>query len=429
MTPLSAPPFSEMTSAVCVLLILLVPFASAGLALLNSGLSRSRSSAHSMMASLCAISVAAVVYWICGFAWQGYAGLPGLGAKLNWIGTGPFFLRGMEFDGSRPALAAWLGMFSAGLAAQIPLGSGGDRWRLGAICTSTALLAGCAYPIFAHWVWGGGLLSQFHFADAGGSGPIQAVGGLAALSICWIVGPRRGKYTAEGMPAAIPGHNAIYVLFGCLLALVGWVALNSAGAILFAGAEIARIPLIAINTTLAAAAAGLNAAAITRTRFGKPDASITANGWVGGLAAGSAACAFVGPAVAIVIGFIAGALVTFSVEWLELRLHVDDPGGAVSVHAIGGIWGVLAVGVFHQFPAHRITGEAAETGNFLAQLVGVAALFGFVFPLIYGLNWALDRFYRQRVAPDGERQGMDLHELGAGAYPEFVTHLEEFTQY
>jgi Amt family ammonium transporter len=174
---------------------------------------------------------------------------------------------------------------------------------------------------------------------------------------------------------------------------------------------------------------------ITKVRFGKPDASLTANGWVGGLVASSASCAFVVPVEAVVIGSIAGAVVIFSVEWFELRMEVDDPGGSISVHAVGGIWGILALGVFGQFhrPVLNIASDSVPaaisgitSGQWLAQFIGVATLLGFVLPLTYGLNWILNRFYPFRVSIEGERQGMDLHELGAGAYPEFVTHTDEF---
>ena len=177
--------------------------------------------------------------------------------------------------------------------------------------------------------------------------------------------------------------------------------------------------MIGINTILASASAGLTAAVVTRIRFTKPDASLPANGWIGGLVASSAACALLKPAEMVIVGIVAGALVTFSVEWLEFVLRVDDPGGAISVHAMGGMWGVLALGLFAQFPDHR-------TDQWLAQLIGIATLLGFVLPLTYALNWLLDRLRPQRVARDGERQGMDLHELGAEAYPEFITHTEEY---
>ena len=447
MTSVPGPSFTP-EAAVTVILILLVPFAVAGLALLNAGLGRSRSAAHTMLASLCIFAVAASVYVVCGFAWQGYIGAPArvivaAGREWNWLGRTPFFLRGMDFDAAPLSLAACLQIFSVGLAALIPLGAGLERWKLSAACASTALLAGCTYPLFAHWVWGGGWLAQLGvnaamghgLVDAGGSGAIQAVGGLTALSIAWILGPRRGKYSLEGMPTAIPGHSAILILSGCFFTLLGWLGLNSAGAILFAGVSPARIVLISINTALAAGAALLVAVSITNFRFGRPDVSISANGWVGGLVASSASCAFVTPLAAIMIGAIAGALLTYSVEWFELHFGVDDPGGAVSVHAIGGIWGLLAVAVFAHFPvpapAVIIGGGAAlpDAGQWLAQIVGIATLIGFVLPVTYGLNVALNRFWPQRVVAEGERQGLDLYELGAGAYPEFVTHTEEFTQF
>lgn len=428
--------------AVCVLSILLVPLACAGLVIINTGLGRSRSAAQMALSSLCVISIAAIAYFFCGFSWQGFEGLPAhtftaAGKSWNWIAAQPFFLRGVQLNGSAPSLVIWLQMFSVALAALIPLGTGADRWRLGASCASSAILAGCTYPLFAHWVWGGGWLAQLGsnfglgrgFVDAGGSCSIQVVGGLTALSIAWIAGPRRGKYSSEGMPAAIPGHNAIYVIFGCLLALVGWTGLNCAGAILFAGAAAGQAVQVAVNTMLCAGAAGLTAGAITHTRFGKPDASLVANGWVGGLVASSAACVFIVPAAAVAIGIVAGVLVTFSVEWFELKLGVDDPGGAISAHAVAGIWGGLSVGLFAHFTDGVLkTRAGGNAGQFLAQLVGVATLIGFVLPLTYFLNWLLNRIYPQRVAVEGERQGLDLYELGAGAYPEFMTHSDEFTQ-
>ena len=443
-SPVSLAALSETISVLCVILILLVPFAGVGLSLISTGLGRSRSAAHSMLASLCAFSVAAVVYFAWGFAWQGFPSGPAhvltvAGNQWSWAGASPIFLRGFEFDGSMASLAALFGMFAVGLAALIPLGAGADRWRLGAICASTALLAGVTFPLFAHWAWGGGWLTQLGvncglgpgFLDAGGSGAVQAVGGLTALSIAWILGPRRGKYLPDGLPVAIPGHNAVLVMLGCALSLVGWLGLNSAGAMLFAGALPARVVLVAVNTTLSAASAALAAAAITHTRFNKPDASLTANGWIGGLAASSAACAFVSPFSAVVIGILSGGVVTFAVEWFEVHLAVDDPGGSISAHAMGGLWGLLALGIFGRASVPPAVGGALGGGaspNWLAQLVGVATLIGFVFPLTYGLNWLLNRFYPQRVGAEGERQGMDLYELGAGAYPEFIVHSDEFTQ-
>jgi len=430
MTPLAN--WSEISAALCFLLILLVPFAGAGLALINAGLGRSRSAAHAMLASLCVVSVAAIVYWIVGFSWQGVAGHPGrvflVGDRpWSWIGAEPLFLRGLRLDFSPTSLIFLLQTFGVTLAALIPLSSGSDRWRLGAACASTALLSGWTYPLFAHWVWAGGWLAQLGpsyglgrgFIDAGGSSTIQVVGGLTALSITWILGPRRGKFSAEGMPAALPGHNIVLVFLGCLLAWAGWIGLNSAGAILFAGVEPSSCVLVAVNTTLAASASGLTTVVVTRMRFGRPDASLSANGWIAGLVATSAAAPFLKPAAAIIVGGIAGILVPLAADLLEFGLLIDDPGGAVSVHAVCGLWGVVAVALLS-----NAGGQTAR--QWLAQILGIATLLGFILPLTYSLNWLLNRVYRQRVSREAELQGMDLSELGAGAYPEFDIHGDDF---
>jgi hypothetical protein len=188
--------------------ILLVPFAAAGLALIHQGLGRSRSAAHAMLASLCALAVSAIVFVLFGSAWAGSVGgathsfLAG-GAHWDWLGAAPFLARGISFDGSDAAglsrsLELCLELFAVGLGAIIPLSAGADRWRLGPICLSSALLGGVTFPIFAHWVWGGGWLAQLaanfgipSFTDAGGAGVVQVVGGLTALSVAWIAGPRQ----------------------------------------------------------------------------------------------------------------------------------------------------------------------------------------------------------------------------------------------
>jgi ammonium transporter, Amt family len=397
----------QLSFLLCLVFILLVPFALAGLALINTGLGRSRSAAHAMASSLCVISVAVITYLVLGFS-------------VEWWPLG-LFLRQQYVIGNPLVLLLPL---SVALASIIPLGGAADRWRLGSVCASTFVLAGLTYPLFSKFARHTFLalldrkfgLAQ-PFVDAGGSGAIQVTGGLTALSIVWLVGSRRGKYSDQGLPAAIPAHNAVFVLFGCMLAWVGWLGLNSAGAMLYTAMPPEKSVLVVLNTTLSACAAALTSAAVTRIRFRKPDASLIANGWMAGLVASSAGCATLKPATAVITGLVAGALVVFSVEFLEFRLKVDDPCGSVSVHAVCGIWGLLAAGIFSDV-----------SGQFMAQLVGVATLLGLVFPMTYFLNWLLNRFIPYRVSIDGERQGLDLHELGADAYPEFVVHTDEFLQ-
>jgi ammonium transporter, Amt family len=426
-----------MNQVLCLLCIMLIPLAAAGLALIHQGLGRSRSAAHAMLATLCAMGVAAIFFVVFGFAWAGYAGgavhsFHAGGAHWDWLGAGTFFPGGLAADGLdvasfNKALTLCLEMFAAGLAAMIPLSAGTDRWRLAPMCVASGVLGAVLFPVFAHWAWGGGWLAQLGanfgiagFVDAGGAGVVQVVGGLMAVCVAWIAGPRRGKFAEDGMPAAIPGHNIVHVLFGCLLALVGWIGLDSAASILFYGAGPQQVVWVVINAMLSASGGALAALMITRARYKKPDASISANGWIAGLVAGSAACAMVSPVAAIDIGLVSGVLVTYMIEIAELRLQVDDPGGAVSVHAGAGLWGLIAVGLFGHFA------DGSRATHVLGQLVGVAALLGFMLPLIFGVNLLLDRFVPYRVDSDGDWQGMDIRELGAGAYPEFVVHADEF---
>lgn len=428
------PSFSqESARALSIVLIILSPLSVVGLALLNTGLTRSRSAAHTITSSLCVFGVAAISYVAVGFAFQGtIGGLQNVvvvaGTPWGWLASGTVFLRSIRFDASLAAPTALLQMISVTLAASIGLGAGADRWRLSACSTSTALLAAWTYPLFAHWVWAGGWLASLGtnfgigagFLDAGGSACIQALGGLNALAIVWIVGPRRGKYSQNGIPVALPGHNIVLAVTGCLLAIIGWIALNAASAILFYQVEIPRVALIAINTILTCVTSGMMTALVTKARLGKPDSSLIANGWMGGLAAGSAACAFVSPFSAIVIGVVAGTLVPLAVEIFEAKFRVDDPGGAVSSHGVAGLWGVLALGLFPIWSSN-----SAHRGQLLAQLIGIATLLGLILPMTYALNWLLNLVLPQRVAREGEWQGMDLHELGGGAYPDFVTRGDD----
>jgi Amt family ammonium transporter len=313
-------------------------------------------------------------------------------------------------------------MAGVAFAAIIPWGSGADRWRLAAGCAASALIAGIVCPLLMHWVWGGGWLAGLGtnfslgagFIDPGGAATVQVVGGLSALALIWLIGPRAGKYPRTGISTAMPGHNAVYVLFGCLLGLVGWLAWNAAGAILWMNAPLAALPVVAVNTVLSAASALGATLAVTRYRFGKPDASLCANGWLAGLVTSSACAAVATPFESIFAGLVAGVITPLLVELLELALSIDDPSGAIAAHAAAGLWGLLAVGFF-----------APKPGQLIAQLVGIAAILGLILPLVYLLFALLNRFVPFRVDPDGERMGLDLHELGGGAYPEFVIHRDE----
>ena len=344
------------------------------------------------------------------------------GRGFNWAGAGPLLLAGLDGLPARAQLATLFEFLALSLAVLIPWGSGADRWRLISGAAAAAVLAAIVFPLLAHWIWGGGWLAQLGvnfglgagFLDAGGAATVHLLGGLSALVVVWIGGARHSKFPREGLSTAMPGHNAVYVLFGCLIALVGWLAWNMAGALLWLDAAPRTLPVTAVNTLLCAACALLATFAVTRIRFGKPDASLCANGWLAGLVASSACAALIAPIDAVLVGLVAGIATPLLVELLELAFSIDDPAGAISVHVAGGTWGLLAAGLF-----------APRAGQLTAQLIGISALFGLVLPLVYFLFALLNRVQPFRVEADGERVGMDIHELGGNAYPEFVVHRDD----
>ena len=419
---------SDSLFALTLGLLMLSPLVIAGIALINAGLGRSRSAAQALLGNLAIIAVTAIVFSIFGSALAG--SLPGgtghaftaAGKQWSWLGTGPFAMHGLDAAPSRSQLGLVFELMAAATAALIPWGSGADRWRLVAGCAVSAVLAGFVFPIAAYWIWGGGWLSRLDsnfgtgtgFMDAGGGGAVHVLGGLSALAVIWITGPRRGKFPKEGFSTAIPGHNAAYVLFGCMVSLVGFLGWNLAGAILWINAAPATLPRTAINTILCGSMALAATYVVTHVRFGKPDASLCANGWMAGLVASSGSSALVSPIASLFIGLVAGITTALLVEVLELALSIDDPSGAIAVHLVAGAWGIAAAGIF-----------APPSGQFLAQMVGIATLLGLFLPLVYFVFLLLNRFVPFRVEPDGERIGMDLHELGGGAYPEFVIHRDE----
>jgi Amt family ammonium transporter len=423
----AALPLSEAAFALTLALVFLAPLAIAGVALINTGLGRSRSAAQALLGSLAILAVSAIVFALIGATWTGTAGAAGhtlqlAGKPWDWLGAGPLLLGGLGSASAQSQLALLFEFMAVALAALIPWGSGADRLRLSAGCAVAAVMAAGVFPLLAHWIWAGGWLARLGanfslgagFVDPGGAATVHVLGGLSALAVVWIAGSRTGKFPKEGLSTALPGHNAVYVLFGCLLALVGWLAWNVAGAVIWLHAPLAALPVTAVNTLLSAAGAVVATFTVTRVRFGKPDASLCANGWLAGLVASCACAGIVTPGEALAIGLIAGIITPLLVELLELALSIDDPSGAITVHAVGGLWGLLAAGIF-----------APQPGQLVAQLVGIATLLGLVLPLVYLLFWLLNRVVAFRVDPDGERIGMDLHELGGGAYPEFVIHRDE----
>ena len=343
MTPIPPPVLPDATFVLVLVLLALSPLALAGVALINAGLGRSRSAAQSLLGSLAIVAVTAIV-----FAWVGatFAGTTGgtahvlhlAGKPWNWLGAGPFFLRGLA---SAPAqsqsqLALLFEFLAVALAALIPWGSGADRLRLTAGCAVAAVLAAIVFPLLVHWVWAGGWLSQLGvnfslgsgFLDPAGAATIHVLGGLSALAVVWITGPRKGKFPQGGIATAMPGHNAVYILFGSLVALAGWLAFNLAGDLLWLHAPFAALPVTAVNTLLSASGAIAATFAVTRIRFGKPDASLCANGWLAGLVSSSATAAFISPLQSLIVGLIAGV----AYNWWMVRTR--SLGDCILAHAV-----------------------------------------------------------------------------------------------
>lgn len=426
MIPRAPMPFPETSFALALGLLLLAPLVIAGVALVNTGLGRSRSAAQSLLGCLIVMSTAVIAFALVGSAFaagtNGDHGFHVAGKLWDWAGAGPLFMRGFATSSTRTQLAFLFELLSVALVVLIPWGSGADRLRLPAGAAMAAIFGAVLFPLIAHWTWGAGWLTQLGvnfslgagFLDGGGAAAIHALGGLSALAVVWIAGPRKGKFPREGLSTAMPGHNVVYVLFGCFIALVGWLAWNMAGSLLWLGAAPAQLVSTAVNTILSAAAAIVATFSVTRIRFGKPDASLCANGWLAGLVTSSACAGIVSPLAALFTGLVAGIVTPLLVELFELALSIDDPSGAISVHGAAALWGLAAAGIF-----------APQAGQFVAQLIGISTLLGLMLPLIYLVFWLMNRVLVFRVEPDGERIGMDLHELGGNAYPEFVVHRDE----
>jgi Amt family ammonium transporter len=419
---MSALPASSALLAFVLLLI--APLTIAGVAFLNTGLGRARSAAQALVGSIALAALAAILFVAFGSA---LATGPGLafhlaGKPWNLFGSGVFFACGLASQPIEAQLGLLFELFAVALTVLLPWGSGADRLRLAAGACIAALYALVLFPLAAHWSWDTGWMAALGtnfglgagFIDPGGSGSIHVLGGFGALAVVWITGPRHGKFPKEGLSTAMPGHNVVYVLFGCLVSLVGWMAWNAAGALLWLHAPLTQLPQTVLNTVLSATAALAVTFTVTNIRFGKPDASLSANGWMAGLVASSASAAVIAPIAALFVGIIAGLVTPLLVELFELALSVDDPSGAIAVHMVAGLWGLLAAGLFSGGP-----------GQLLAQLIGIAVLLGFFLPLVYFLLLGLNRLVPFRADYDSERIGMDLSELGGNAYPEFVMHRDD----
>jgi Amt family ammonium transporter len=433
----------------------LVMFMQLGFALLETGLCRAKNANHTMMMNVAVYGIGMFAYWLIGFAIQegGVGGVANLGGipPLNSEFTISLFGKPFGLFGQSGMFLTQHGTYDVGVmvlflfqmvfmdtGATIPTGAAAERWKFSAFAITSFLFAAFTYPLFANWAWGGGWLANLGsnfglgkgYVDFAGSGVVHAVGGLSALAIAIVIGPRLGKFTRDGKPNAILGHDIVLVLTGCLILAFGWFGFNPGSTLGASGSGNLRIGSIAVNTMLASATGLLAAMLYMWMVYGKPDASMTGNGFLAGLVAITAPCAFVNPIFACLIGMIAGILVCVSVSFVERVLKVDDPVGAVSVHGACGIWGVISVGLFADGKSNysgswngvngSVTGLFyGDASQLVAQLIGVATLLGFVFTFSFVIDMLVDVMIGQRTSAKSELEGLDLPEIGALAYPEF----------
>ncbi|MGA8012454.1 MAG: ammonium transporter [Candidatus Acidiferrales bacterium] len=433
----------------------LVMFMQAGFAMVESGLCRVKNANHTYMMNFFVYTAGLFSYWLVGFAIQmggaaGNGNLGGLqsltgehtlslfGKTWGYAGGAGLFLAGHTYDVGVMVIFLFEMVFMD-TALTIVTGACAERWKFLAFCVSSSIMGALTYPIYGNWAWGGGWLAQLGvnnqlgkgYCDFAGSGVVHAVGGITALAVCLIVGPRIGKFNRDGSSNPIIGHDISAVLIGCFILAFGWFGFNPGSTLGASAAGNLRIGTIAVDTMLAGCTGTFGAMLFMWMKNGKVDASMSGNGLLAGLVAITAPSGFVSPIGACIIGVIAGVLVVLSCQFVENVLKVDDPVGAISVHGTNGLWGVLSVGLLADGTSNYggswngVTGSVTglfygDASQLAAQLVGISTLIGFVFTFSFLVNLALDFFVGQRVSIETEVAGLDLPEMGQLGYPEFV---------
>jgi Amt family ammonium transporter len=378
-----------------------------GFAFLEAGFIRSKNSINIVMKVFTDCTVGMLSYWVMGFAIMYGADQAGL------FGSSGFFIGGnlSHLKLNIPIYAYWIFQAAFAMAmASIVSGAVAERMKFGPYIIYTALAAGLIYPVAGHWVWAvGGWLGKMGMLDFAGSSVVHAVGGWSALAAVLVLGPRTGKFKEDGSVNFLPPHNLHLAFLGTFILWFGWFGFNAGSSL--SGLDI-NIGRIVVTTNLAAAAGGTVAALFTMFRYGKTDPSMTMNGSLAGLVAITAGTAFVNPACAVLIGAVAGVLVVLAVNFFD-RVLVDDPVGAIAVHGVNGVWGILAVGLF------------AEKGGLFygggvhlltVQLLGVLVVSLWAFVTTYTIFTILKKIMGIRVSIEEEMDGLDISEHGISAY-------------
>jgi Amt family ammonium transporter len=354
------------------------------------------------------------------------------GKDFGLFGTTGFFLTGVAYNSAVFAYFLFQMVFMD-TTATIPTGALAERWKFISFVVFSLFIGGLIYPLFANWTWGGGWLATLGknfglghgHVDFAGSSVVHMTGGVIALVTAWFLGARRGKYNKDGSANAIPGHNIPMAMVGTFILCFGWFGFNAGSTL--AGGDL-RIGVIATNTMLAGAAGSMTAMIYMWMRYGKPDPSMLANGALAGLVAITAPCAFVTAPSAVLIGGVAGVLVCVSVFFFERTLRIDDPVGAISVHGVNGLWGILSLGLLadgtYGAGWNGVDGNVTglfygDAGQFVAQCIGgltnIVAV-GALAAIAWGITGLITKGHR--VSAQAEELGLDLPEMGSLAYPD-----------
>lgn len=381
-----------------VLAATLVMFMQAGFALVEAGFTRSKNSANIIMKNLMDFSVGGLMYWAIGFA-LAYGG----SSVGGWFAWGDVFF----FDDPTRASEWYFQVVFAATAATIVSGAVAGRVKFVSYLIYTPFITGLIYPIVTHWVWDSrGWLNKLGYVDFAGSGVVHMLGGVAALAGVMVIGPRIGKYDSKGKPQVIAGHSLTRGALGVFILWFGWYGFNAGSTLAAVGQDIAYP---AVTTTLAACAGSLGAMVVAWLITRRPDPGFALNGVLAGLVGITAGTAAVSFSAAVLIGVIAGGLMVGSVLFFE-RIGIDDPVGAISVHGVAGLWGVIAVGIF-------ASGDGVTLFN---QVIGAGAIVAWTFATSWMVFRIVDLLVGIRVTPEEEIGGLDRSEHGIEAYPEFV---------
>jgi Amt family ammonium transporter len=424
----------------------LVMFMQAGFAMVEAGLTRAKNASHTMAMNFLIYPLGMIGFFICGFAFMfggvgplgtlgGYDGLNHelainlFGHSFGLIGGKGFFLSG-TYD------VAVFGMFLFQMVfmdttATIPTGSMAERWKYSSFFIYGLAVGTIIYPIYGNWVWGGGWLAQLGaqfglghgHVDFAGSSVVHLTGGVLAFVGAKMLGPRIGKYNRDGSPNAIPGHNIPMAIIGTFILAFGWFGFNPGSTL--AGGDL-RIAVVAVNTMIASATGALASTLwmwLFRTK--KPDPTMMLNGMLAGLVAITAPCAFVSVGSAAIIGLISGILVIEAAFFVERKLKIDDPVGAIAVHGVNGAFGCLALGLFADGSygdgwngvAGKVTGLFyGDSSQFVAQFIGVASNIIYVGTIGFLVFKLTDKLVGNRVDAKAELEGLDIPEMGVEGY-------------